>query len=341
MRLADRLGGHLVQGHVDAVGEIVDPAPDLRVRVAPELLRYVVEKGSVTVDGVSLTVVAVLADGFTVAVIPHTVAVTTLGSKTRDDGQCRDRRRRQVRRIAAGRTPVMTTNPIIDDVGEDDSPTLSGIEEAARRVRAGRDPRRGGRRGSRERGRSDHGRRARDAREDRVLPASHVGLHLCADHERARAELELRPMVEHNTESMRTAFLVSIDARHGTTTGISAFDRAATVQALVDPATRPGDLARPGHIFPLAARAGGVLKRAGHTEATVDLARMAGLYPAGILCEIVDDKKMGMARQPELLRFARKHGLLHDLHRRPDPVSPPEREAGPPGGRGPDPDRLG
>jgi riboflavin synthase len=81
VRLADRLGGHLVQGHVDAVGEIVDPAPDLRVRVPPELLRYVVEKGSVTVDGVSLTVVAVLADGFTVAVIPHTMAVTTLGSK--------------------------------------------------------------------------------------------------------------------------------------------------------------------------------------------------------------------------------------------------------------------
>src|SRR6476661_4053533 len=81
VRLVDRLGGHLVQGHVDAVGEIVDPAPHLRVRVAPDLLRYVVEKGSVTVDGVSLTVVTVLADGFTVAVIPHTMAVTTLGSK--------------------------------------------------------------------------------------------------------------------------------------------------------------------------------------------------------------------------------------------------------------------
>jgi 3,4-dihydroxy 2-butanone 4-phosphate synthase/GTP cyclohydrolase II len=122
-------------------------------------------------------------------------------------------------------------------------------------------------------------------------------------------ELDLRPMVEQNTESMRTAFLVSVDYRHGTTTGISAFDRAATVQALVDPSTRPGDLARPGHILPLEAREGGVLKRAGHTEATVDLARLAGLYPSGILCEIVDDKKMGMARQPELRRFAREHDL--------------------------------
>ena len=139
----------------------------------------------------------------------------------------------------------------------------------------------------------------------------HTSGFICAPitSERA-AELDLRPMVEQNTESMRTAFLVSVDVRHNTTTGISAFDRAATVQALVDPATRPGDLARPGHILPLESRDGGVLKRAGHTEATVDLARMAGLYPAGILCEIVDDKKMGMARQPELRRFAREHDLL-------------------------------
>ena len=115
-------------------------------------------------------------------------------------------------------------------------------------------------------------------------------------------------MVEHNTESQRTAFLVTVDYRHGTTTGISAVDRAATIQALVDPATRPGDLARPGHILPLEAREGGVLKRAGHTEATVDLARMAGLYPAGVLCEIVDDEEDGHgppARARALRRRAR------------------------------------
>jgi 3,4-dihydroxy 2-butanone 4-phosphate synthase/GTP cyclohydrolase II len=126
--------------------------------------------------------------------------------------------------------------------------------------------------------------------------------------ERAR-ELDLQPMVANNTESQRTAFLVSCDVRHGTSTGISAFDRAATIKALVDPATRPGDLARPGHVLPLAARDGGVLKRAGHTEAAVDLARLAGLYPAGVLCEIVDEKKMDMARTPELERFADRHGL--------------------------------
>jgi 3,4-dihydroxy 2-butanone 4-phosphate synthase / GTP cyclohydrolase II len=122
--------------------------------------------------------------------------------------------------------------------------------------------------------------------------------------------LDLPPMVQENTESQRTAFTVSVDYRHGTTTGISAGDRAATIAALIDPATRPGDLARPGHTFPLRYREGGVLKRGGHTEATVDLARMAGLYPAGVLCEIVSEDKTGMARLPELEGFATRHGLL-------------------------------
>jgi 3,4-dihydroxy 2-butanone 4-phosphate synthase / GTP cyclohydrolase II len=123
-------------------------------------------------------------------------------------------------------------------------------------------------------------------------------------------ELELPLMVAENTESMRTAFTVSVDYRHGTTTGISAYDRTATIQALIDPGTRPRDLARPGHIFPLRYRPGGVLKRAGHTEAAVDLARMAGLYPAGVLCEVVDDDKTDMARVPDLERFCAKHDLL-------------------------------
>jgi 3,4-dihydroxy 2-butanone 4-phosphate synthase/GTP cyclohydrolase II len=127
--------------------------------------------------------------------------------------------------------------------------------------------------------------------------------------ERAR-ELDLRQMEAHNTEGQRTAFTVSVDYRHGTTTGISAYDRAATIQALCDPTTRPSDLLRPGHIFPLEARQGGVLKRAGHTEAAIDLARMAGLYPAGVLCEIVNEKKDDMARLPELEVFADEHGLL-------------------------------
>ena len=123
-------------------------------------------------------------------------------------------------------------------------------------------------------------------------------------------QLDLPLMVSTNTESQRTAFTVTVDYRHGTTTGISAADRAATIQALIDPATRPNDLARPGHILPLRYRTGGVLKRAGHTEAAVDLARAAGLYPAGVLCEVVSADKTEMARLPELTELARRHDLL-------------------------------
>ncbi len=122
-------------------------------------------------------------------------------------------------------------------------------------------------------------------------------------------QLELPLMVADNTESQRTAFTITVDYRHGTTTGISAADRAATIGALIDPATRPGDLSRPGHILPLRYRTGGVLKRAGHTEAAVDLARMAGLQPAGVLCEVVNEDGT-MARIPELERFCAAHDLL-------------------------------
>jgi len=139
----------------------------------------------------------------------------------------------------------------------------------------------------------------------------HTSGYLCAPitEDRAR-ELDLPLMVQANTESQRTAFLVTVDYRHGTTTGISSYDRCATVKALCDPATRPGDLARPGHINPLMSREGGVLKRAGHTEATIDLCNLAGVYPAGLLCEIVNEDKTDMARVPELERFAEEHGLL-------------------------------
>src|ERR1700730_3124627 len=134
---------------------------------------------------------------------------------------------------------------------------------------------------------------------------------ICAPISNERADqLDLPLMVARNTESQRTAFTVTVDYRHGTTTGISAADRACTITSLIDPATVPADLARPGHIHVLRAREGGVLKRAGHTEAAVDLARMAGLYPAGVLCEVVTEDGMGMARLPELMSFAARHGLL-------------------------------
>jgi 3,4-dihydroxy 2-butanone 4-phosphate synthase/GTP cyclohydrolase II len=122
-------------------------------------------------------------------------------------------------------------------------------------------------------------------------------------------ELEVPLQVDKNTTPLHTAFTVSIEARRGVSTGISAADRAATIRAAIDPATRPSDLARPGHMFPLRSRDGGVLVRAGQTEAAVDLARIAGLYPAGVICEIMS-KDGTMARVPELTKFARKHKLL-------------------------------
>jgi 3,4-dihydroxy 2-butanone 4-phosphate synthase/GTP cyclohydrolase II len=120
--------------------------------------------------------------------------------------------------------------------------------------------------------------------------------------------LELPLMVERNTDSMRTAYTVTVDFRHGTSTGISAADRATTVRALVDPDACAADFNRPGHVFPLRAVPGGVLHRPGHTEAAVDLARLAGLRPGGVLAEVVNDDG-SMARRPDLEAFARRHGL--------------------------------
>ena len=122
------------------------------------------------------------------------------------------------------------------------------------------------------------------------------------------ARLELPQMVPLNSESQRTAFTVSVDLRAGTTTGVSSVDRAATIRALASPASAPADFARPGHIFPLRSRRGGVLVRAGHTEAAVDLCRLAGVTPIGVLCEVMNDDG-SMARRPQLQEFARAHGL--------------------------------
>jgi len=122
-------------------------------------------------------------------------------------------------------------------------------------------------------------------------------------------ELEIPLMVSQNSSRFDTAFCVPIEARDRTSTGISAADRAATVLTAIDPATRPVDLLRPGHMFPLRSRTGGVLVRTGQTEASVDIARIAGLYPAGVICEVMNEDGT-MARVPQLARFAKRHGLL-------------------------------
>lgn len=132
---------------------------------------------------------------------------------------------------------------------------------------------------------------------------------ICVPMEPERLQLlELTPMVVESQAPLGTAWMVSVDARSGVTTGISAHDRAATIRAMIDPNTKASDLVRPGHIFPLRARHGGVLVRAGHTEAAVDLTRLAGLFPAGVICEIMAPDGT-MARTPQLKTFAREHSL--------------------------------
>jgi 3,4-dihydroxy 2-butanone 4-phosphate synthase/GTP cyclohydrolase II len=134
------------------------------------------------------------------------------------------------------------------------------------------------------------------------------GLICLAMTEERLEHLNIGPMTAENTSQYGTAFCEAIDARQGVTTGISAYDRARTIQVAIDPATKPSDLARPGHVFPLRARKGGVLVRAGQTEASVDLARLAGLVPAGIICEIMKDDG-SMARVPDLIEFCRLHKM--------------------------------
>ncbi len=192
-------------------------------------------------------------------------------------------------------------------------PNFDSIESAIREIRRGRmvivvdDP-------------------ARENEGDFVIAAEKAGekeVNFMAHHGRGLICVPMRPerldalrlhamvdpsLVGSSAAGRDTAFAVSVDARRGTTTGISAHDRAATIKALLDPRTKPDDLIRPGHIFPLRSREGGVLVRAGHTEAAVDLARLAGLRPAGVICEILG-KSGRMARVPELWRLAREHGL--------------------------------
>src|SRR5690242_20831649 len=134
------------------------------------------------------------------------------------------------------------------------------------------------------------------------------GLVCLAMTEERLEHLRIGPMTAENTSQYGTAFCEAIDARVGVTTGISAYDRAHTIKVAIDPTTAPADLARPGHIFPLRARRGGVLVRAGQTEASVDLARMAGMQAAGVICEIMNDDGT-MARVPDLIKFCREHGL--------------------------------
>ena len=299
-----RLGGHIVNGHVDGTGTVTKVARQplgIEIALAPELLKYLVPKGSVAVNGVSLTV-GTVGEERALRRIRHSPYVGAYEPQVSEDGKLRERRdrhHREVRRAVSRTREEGRRAPVS---------VFSRIEDALEEIRRGRmlivvD----------DEDRENEGDIIMAA--EFVTPESinfiarHARGLICAALEEERAdELRLGLMVQENTAKMGTPFTVSVDAVHGTTTGISAHDRAVTIRALIDPETRPQDLARPGHIFPLRAARGGVLRRAGHTEAAVDLTRLAGLKSAGVLCEIMAEDG-SMARIPELVEIAKKHDL--------------------------------
>ena len=306
LRADGRLGGHIMQGHVDATGTIGGVREDGFSRVvtiaAPaELLRYVVEKGSIAVDGVSLTVSRV--DERTLRRVADTGdsrANDPWSRRAREDREPRSRHRRQVRREA--RRGVAMSTPAREEI------LFATVEEALEDIAAGRmvvvvDD------------------EDRENEGDLVMAAEHVtpdainfmtrqaGGWICLAMTPERCdELGLELMAAKNESAYETPFTVTIEAREGVTTGISVHDQAHTMRTAVDPGKGAADIVTPGHVHPLKAKAGGVLERTGHTEASVDLARLAGCAPAGVICEIQNEDG-SMARVPDLAAYCFKHGL--------------------------------
>lgn len=311
LHFGDPMGGHFVQGHIDGVAEVVSVVPEgdarlLHVRMRePRLMRAIVEKGFVAVDGVSLTVVRSMPDGFVVSLVRTTLDVTILGSA--EPGTMVNIEVDLFARHLLDGTPsprVLATKTHAASEVPDPSEALASVVAA---MRAGRpvlvlD--------------DEH----RENEGDIVLPAQSAtsewlaflirearGL-VCVAMEGERLDaLAIPLMVDTNTSRQDTAFTVSVDAA-SSTTGVSAVERAATVQALSDPATTPADLVRPGHVFPLRAAPGGLKERRGHTEAAIELCRLAGLRPAAIIVEVMNADGT-MARRPELDAFAANHDL--------------------------------
>ena len=285
-------------------------------------------KGSICVDGVSLTVVDVGADSFTVSLIPETLARTTLGARQPGDrvNLETDVIARHVEKLSPHvRLPSPGADPMSAPV------RLDSIERAVADIAAGKavvvvDD------------------EDRENEGDLIFAASkatpelmaftirHSSGVICVPMPAAMLDrLEIPLMTPHNRDKMRTAYTISVDARDGVSTGISAADRAHTARVLADSATEPWEITRPGHVFPLRYREGGVLVRRGHTEAAVDLARMAGLTPAGVLVEIVNDDGT-MKRGARAARVRRRARPGDGLDRGPRPLPPAHRGAGRAGG---------
>lgn len=335
--VGDRLDGHVVQGHVDGVGTVLHRQEHtgwhtVRVAVPQPLAPYIAVKGSIAVDGVSLTVTAVnpaaeVPAWFEVGLIPETLRATTLGQR---EAGARVNLEVDVMAKYARRLAEYAVHPAAPAVRLDPVDTAVAALAAGRAVVVVDDE-------------------DRENEGDLVFAAQHATQQLmgftirhssgvvCVPMTERRADaLDLPPMTAHNEDAKGTAYTVTCDARHGITTGISAADRALTARLLAEPAAGAADLTRPGHILPLRAVPGGVRSRPGHTEASVDLARLAGCEPVGVIAEIVDDGGQPL-RAPALREFADRHGLAmisiedlaahldrHDAASDPDAARPDE-----------------
>ena len=325
LRFGDRIGGHLVQGHVDGTAEVVSVEPEADARLVRfrlrerRLLRAIVEKGFVTVDGVSLTVVRALPDGFVVSLVRTTLEQTILGGI--QPGTIVNIEVDLFARHLLDGTPVSRSlvaavdgQPMALDARAGQSARAAAPPDRRAAVAEAIDVLRSGRPVIV----LDDADRENEG--DLVLAAEfattewlaffirEAGGFVCVAMDGARLDaLEIPPMVVANSSRQGTAFTVSVDAA-SVTTGVSAAERTATIRALIDPATRPADLLRPGHIFPLRAADGGLGERRGHTEAAVELCRLAGLKPAAVIVEVMNSDGT-MARGPDLAALAGAHDL--------------------------------
>jgi 3,4-dihydroxy 2-butanone 4-phosphate synthase/3,4-dihydroxy 2-butanone 4-phosphate synthase/GTP cyclohydrolase II len=312
LRVGEALESHLVQGHIDAVGKVLrveDEAPGRRVWIRPpeRFLESLVSKGSVTVDGVGLTVAEVSRDRFAVALIPSTLEQTTLsdlaaGSRVNLEGDLIEKMARRYE----GRTFDALSRVISNLPWSGHVQGRLGVEKVVQQIAAGGcvlvwDPDR--------EGEGDVICAGADIRPQTwTFLLTQVCGHATVPCDGARLErLEIPPM-PGDGDRHGTAMHVGVDLASNTGTGVSPAERAATVRRLAQPDARPEDFLRPGHVFPLSARAGGLRSRAGHTEATVELCRAAGLASVGVCCEVMHPDGH-MAGPAELERFGLRWGL--------------------------------
>ena len=335
LAVGSRLNGHFVQGHVNATGTVrawqpFDAAPGagtdtdpgaatargggeggtwrFEIDIPDDLRRYVAQEGSLTVNGVSLTVAGLAGNRVAFSIIPFTAHHTAL--RDRKPGASVnlevDMIAKYLESLHLHAPPAPGAEALA--AAADPAPVTCGVAAATAELAAG--------------GMiivTDHA--ARENEGDLVIAAEHAtpaAVNFMVTHGRGMvcvpltaeraAALDLAPMAAVNSALHSTAFTVSVDYRHGTTTGISAADRAATIVALADPGAAAGDFARPGHMFPIVADPGGVHARPGHTEAAVELMRMAGCRPVAVICEIMAADG-SMAGDAELMELARTHGL--------------------------------